>query len=186
MQTIYQQIVGVCWIVFFVVWAVLARGASSGGRFSMRAVVLRLGLVLALVLALTLGSGDRTPRPAFANPTGGIAIAGCALCIVGLAFGIWARVSLGRQWGMPMTLRDVPELVTSGPYAFVRHPIYTGIITMFIGTALVQPYSAFVTVVVIPYLLYSSRREERDMERLLPDVYPAYKARTKSLVPFVF
>jgi protein-S-isoprenylcysteine O-methyltransferase Ste14 len=76
--------------------------------------------------------------------------------------------------------------VTSGPYAYVRHPIYTGIIAMFIGTALVQPYSAVVAVILIPYLIYSSRREERDMERLLPDVYPPYKARTKSLVPLLF
>ena len=85
-----------------------------------------------------------------------------------------------------MTLRDRPELVTSGPYAYVRHPIYTGIAAMMIGTALVQPYSALAAVALIPYLIYSSRREERDMERLLPDIYPAYKARTKSLVPFLY
>jgi protein-S-isoprenylcysteine O-methyltransferase Ste14 len=185
MQTIYQQIVGVCWIVFLVVWAVLARGgAAGGGRFSARARVLRLGLALVLIIALSYG--NRGPRPEFANPTGALAIAGCALCVAGLAFGIWARVSLGRQWGMPMTLRDRPELVTTGPYAFVRHPIYTGIASMMIGTALVQPFSAVVAIVLIPYLLYSARREERDMERLLPDIYPAYKARTKSLVPFLF
>jgi protein-S-isoprenylcysteine O-methyltransferase Ste14 len=185
MQTIYQQIVGVCWIVFFVVWAVLAGRRSSGdGGFSARALVLRLGLAAALVVAVSVGY--RGPRPSYANPTGALAIAGCALCIAGLAFGIWARVSLGRQWGMPMTRRDRPELVTTGPYAYVRHPIYTAIITMFVATALVEPYAAVAPVIMIPYLLYSANREERDMERLLPDVYPAYKARTKRLVPFVF
>ena len=158
--------------------------STRGSGFSARGRALRWGLVIVLAVALRYGNFS-SPNPAFANPDGGVAIAGSALCIAGLAFGIWARVALGRQWGMPMTLRDRPELVTSGPYAYVRHPIYTGIIAMFIGTALVMPYSAIVPVVLIPYLVYSSRREERDMGRLLPDVYPAYKARTKFLVPFV-
>jgi protein-S-isoprenylcysteine O-methyltransferase Ste14 len=48
---------------------------------------------------------------------------GLALFSAGLGFAIWARVRLGRNWGIPMTQKDEPELVTSGPYHLVRHPI---------------------------------------------------------------
>ena len=53
---------------------------------------------------------------------------GLALFVVGLGFAIWARVNIGRNWGTPMTQKDEPELVTSGPYRLVRHPIYSGIL----------------------------------------------------------
>jgi protein-S-isoprenylcysteine O-methyltransferase Ste14 len=93
---------------------------------------------------------------------------------------------MGRQWGMPMTLRDKPMLVTTGPFAYVRHPIYTGIATMLIGSALTNPVASVAAVVLTAYFIYSARREERDMLRLWPDVYPAYVQRTKRFVPFVF
>ena len=105
--------------------------------------------------------------------------------IAGVAFAIWARVTRGRNWGMPMTLHDDPELVTAGPYRFVRHPIYTGLAAMFIGTALVFPLGAFAGVIMIAYMIFSARREERDMETRFPDAYPAYKQRSKMLVPFL-
>ena len=61
---------------------------------------------------------------------------GLVLFGLGLAFAIWARVHIGRNWGTPMTQKDEPELVTSGPYRLVRHPIYSGILLANIGTAL--------------------------------------------------
>ena len=80
-------------------------------------------------------------RP-FGDFTDGAATAGVMLCILGLQFAVWARVTLGRSWGMPMTLHANPELVTAGPYRYVRHPIYTGLSAMLIGTSLVYPVAA--------------------------------------------
>ena len=60
---------------------------------------------------------------------------GLVLFALGLAFAIWARVHIGRNWGTPMTQKDEPELVTSGPYHLVRHPIYAGILVAGAGTA---------------------------------------------------
>ncbi len=54
---------------------------------------------------------------------------GAALFLGGLGPAIWARLHLGRNWGMPQTLKSEPELITSGPYRLLRHPIYTGILT---------------------------------------------------------
>jgi protein-S-isoprenylcysteine O-methyltransferase Ste14 len=164
----------------------------DGGRGGRSSPVGRgIRLVMIVVIALAILYGDRLPLDAFRRLTAaaaatGVAAAGSVLCIIGLAFAIWARVTLGRHWGMPMTLRDAPELVTSGPYAYVRHPIYTGLATMMIGTTLVYPLGVLWCAVMIPYMVFSARREERDMERLFPDVYPAYRQRSKMLVPFVF
>jgi len=55
-----------------------------------------------------------------------VSMLGVILCAAGVSFAVWARVHLGMNWGMPMSLREKPELVTSGPYQFVRHPIYSG------------------------------------------------------------
>jgi protein-S-isoprenylcysteine O-methyltransferase Ste14 len=67
-----------------------------------------------------------------------LAVIGAVLFACGIALAVWARLHLGRNWGMPMTQRAEPELVTSGPYRFVRHPIYTGLQAAMLGTALVN------------------------------------------------
>jgi protein-S-isoprenylcysteine O-methyltransferase Ste14 len=87
---------------------------------------------------------------------------------------------------MPMTRHESPELVTSGPYRFVRHPIYTGILFMLVGTSLLHPVAAVPSAVFIAYFVYSARREESDMERQFPNAYPGYRQRSKMLIPFVF
>jgi protein-S-isoprenylcysteine O-methyltransferase Ste14 len=63
-----------------------------------------------------------------------LAAIGALVFACGIALAVWARLHLGRNWGMPMTQRAEPELVTSGPYRFVRHPIYTGLLTALLGT----------------------------------------------------
>jgi protein-S-isoprenylcysteine O-methyltransferase Ste14 len=103
----------------------------------------------------------------------------------GLGFAVWAGVHLGRNRGMPMTLKDEPEL-TSGPYGLVRHPIYTGILTAVIGTALVIDLIVLVLAVILgAYFVYSARVEEKNTIAAFPSAYPAYQARTKMPIPFV-
>jgi protein-S-isoprenylcysteine O-methyltransferase Ste14 len=88
---------------------------------------------------------------------------------------------------MPMTRRNEPELVTTGPYRRVRHPIYTGIIVAMLGTALATTVFALIAVAVLAaYFIYSATREEAFLLGQFPDTYPAYKRATKMLVPFVF
>lgn len=189
---IYDIVIPACWLTFFVVWAVLSlvgRGGKDQRRYSTGSRLLRLGLLVVLVLVVL--NSDRLPLDAFrrmtdASAASGAAAAGAVLCVIGLAFAIWARVTLGRHWGMPMTLRATPELITQGPYAYVRHPIYTGVIAMMIGTTLVYPLGILWCAAMIPYFVFSARREERDMDKLFPGVYPQYKQRSKMLVPFVF
>jgi protein-S-isoprenylcysteine O-methyltransferase Ste14 len=111
---------------------------------------------------------------------------GLALFALGLGLAVWARIYLGRNWGMPMTRKDEPELVTSGPYRKVRHPIYSGIILAMVGTAVgVSLYWLVAVAILGGYFLYSAVIEERNMVSTFPDSYPEYKSSTKMLIPYV-
>ena len=112
---------------------------------------------------------------------------GLALFVLGLALAVWARVYLGRNWGMPMSQKADPELVTTGPYRSIRHPIYSGIILAMIGTAMAVSLYWLVAVVLLgAYFIYSATVEERFMGGRFPDSYPEYKRSTKMLIPFIF
>jgi protein-S-isoprenylcysteine O-methyltransferase Ste14 len=112
---------------------------------------------------------------------------GLAIFLLGLALAVWARVYLGRNWGMPMSEKVDPELVTTGPYHTIRHPIYSGIILAMVGTTVaVSVYWLIAVILVGAYFTYSAVMEERYMAGLFPDAYPRYKQSTKMLIPFIF
>jgi len=180
-----RPVIGFSWIAFFIAWAILAMvyGGGSGRRQTTAGSIgLRLAMLAAAYLSVRYGDAIRP----FGEFSARVGQAGAIVCVLGLAFAIWARVSLGRSWGMPMTLHDDPELVTSGPYRYVRHPIYTGMGAMLIGTSLVFPVAAIPCAITIVYTIYAARREERDMEKRFPGVYPDYARRSKFLVPFLY
>ena len=111
---------------------------------------------------------------------------GVALCAFGIALAIWARTVIGRNWGMPMSQKENPELVTSGPYAHVRHPIYTGTLTAMLGSTLTLGAILFIPFLFFgAYFIYSAMKEEATMARLFPGTYTEYRRRTSMLIPFV-
>jgi protein-S-isoprenylcysteine O-methyltransferase Ste14 len=173
--------VAVAWIAFGAYWLVSAAGAKKGAGHR-QGVQLRTVLAIAVVLLVRFVHVDGLEVHA-------IALAGVGAVIVasGLGFAVWARIHLGRNWGMPMTTKAEPELITSGPYRFVRHPIYTGILTAVVGTALVTNLLVLVVALILAvYFRHSAGVEERNLTASFPAAYPAYRAQTKMLVPFVF
>lgn len=113
-------------------------------------------------------------------------VVGAALLALGLGLAVWARLVLGRNWGMPMTTRDEPELVTAGPYRCLRHPIYSGFIVAALGSGLAADVYWFVVFgVMTVYFTYSAVREERFLTATFPREYPDYRARTKMLIPYL-
>ncbi len=111
---------------------------------------------------------------------------GLAIFVLGLALAVWARMYIGRNWGMPMSEKADPELVTTGPYSTIRHPIYSGIILAMVGTAVaVSLYWLIAVALLGAYFLYSAVMEERYMADVFPDAYPRYKQSTKMLIPFI-
>ena len=182
MISTYPGIILACWAVFIAYWLIAGRASKRTlgdvwRGMTIRAVILLIGFVL-------LRDQLRNVVRGAAHPTH--PIVGLVVCVAGLAFAIWARVHLGRNWGMPRAVKENPELVTSGPYVFVRHPIYTGMLVALIGSASVVGWSWLLLPAMLgAYFIYSALVEEQLMLQTFPDSYPVYKARTKMLVPFV-
>lgn len=174
--------VGIAWAIFWVGWLLAAftakRSISRGGR-----ALGPRGVAAVAVAVLIRGvGGDSLQVHSLA-----IGVVGVVLFAAGVALAIWARVILGRNWGMPTTQRLEPELVTAGPYDLVRHPIYTGILLAIVGTSLVTNLIGLgIALIVGVYFSWAARIEERNLSDTFPTAYPAYRARTKMLIPFVY
>ncbi|MGO8671672.1 MAG: methyltransferase family protein [Capsulimonadaceae bacterium] len=187
-MSIFVKLIGTMWLAFWLYWLLRSRGNKP----SIRDGAWRRGAAVRLILFVGLFVWIRVSIIRHFLHHGGVLMppvggaVGVLLCAAGLAFAIWARVHLGRNWGIPMSVRQEHELVTSGPYAYVRHPIYTGILLAMFGSALAYlPWlAAFVLSSV--YFVYSALTEEKAMLRQFPDQYPQYQTRTKMLIPSVF
>jgi protein-S-isoprenylcysteine O-methyltransferase Ste14 len=178
-----QLVFAVGWAAFWLYWLVAAFSVKRGRVLWSRELRIRAVIVVAVILLTRLG----VFRGHGLNTDPWRAGLGLVLFGLGLAFAIWARVRIGRNWGTPMTQKDEPELVTSGPYHLVRHPIYSGILVAGVGTAMALSWLWLTTVVLFGvYFVYSATVEERYLTEQFPDTYPAYKFSTKMLVPFIF
>jgi protein-S-isoprenylcysteine O-methyltransferase Ste14 len=178
-----QLVFAVVWAAFWLYWLVAAFSMKRGRVPWSRELGIRAVIVVIVILLVRFGAF----RDHGLNTDFWRAGLGLALFALGLGFAIWARVHIGRNWGMPMTQKDEPELVTSGPYHLVRHPIYSGILVAGTGTAVALSWLWLIPVVLAGvYFIYSATVEERYMTGQFPDAYLVYKRSTKMLVPFVF
>jgi protein-S-isoprenylcysteine O-methyltransferase Ste14 len=172
--------IGIAWIVFWVYWLAAAFGAKRGAGSARRIPLTGLTAVSVAVLLRVLRGGSLVVHSPVLGAIGAVLFAS------GIALAIWARIHLGRNWGMPMTQKAEPELITSGPYRFVRHPIYSGLLLGVLGTALVTNLLGLIVVAVLGgYFYYSAAVEEKNLTVTFPTAYPAYRARTKMLIPHV-
>ena len=171
------------WGVFWLYWLVAAFSMKRGRVQWSRELRIRAVLVVLVIVLVRLGvfRGHGVDSDPWRAAVGLVPFA------LGLGFAVWARVHIARNWGTPMTQKDDPELVTSGPYGLVRHPIYSGILVAGLGTAVALSWVWLAAVVLAGvYFIYSATVEERYLTDQFPDEYPAYKRSTKMLVPYVF
>jgi protein-S-isoprenylcysteine O-methyltransferase Ste14 len=177
-----------CWIVFVVIWigaGVIFRPESRdpSARPRLRLRERSFGLLLAALIVFAIRT-HHLGGTGFGHALGWL---GVVLCAAGIGLAAWARVCLGRNWGMPMTVRAQPTLVIRGPYRVVRHPIYSGLLLAMIGSALARgPVWLAATIGAGAYFVISLRVEESDMAALFPNDYPEYARHTKRLIPFLY
>ena len=178
--------VGVLWLVFMAIWVVSAARAKRSVKRSNRIWFLRLAIVAVFVLSYSRpGSLLYITKFRFSTDPA-VQWSGVALTALGVAFAVWARFHLGRNWGMPMSVQENAELITSGPYANVRNPIYSGILLAMIGSAIVTgPWWLLILAIAGTYFIYSAKKEEALLVEQFPGTFPAYRARTRMLIPFV-
>lgn len=115
----------------------------------------------------------------------GLAMTGFVLVVAGLAFSTWARDVLGRNWSGQVIIQDRHQLITAGPYAYVRHPLYTGILAGIVGTVLIVADLGSVLgfFFALAFLLLKASREERLLSTEFGPAYMTYREHTGSLLP---
>jgi len=177
-----EFIFAVGWAAFWLYWIVAAFSMKRGHVPWSRELWIRAVIFVVAVVLVRLGAFRGHSHNADPWRTG----VGLGLFALGLGFAIWARIHIGRNWGSPMSQKNEPELVTSGPYRLVRHPIYSGILVAGVGTAVALGW-LWLTAVVIAgsYFIYSATVEERYLTAQFPDDYPVYTRSTKMLLPFI-
>jgi len=183
------QVIRACWIIFFAIWAFAALWTKRAVYRESR--VQRLGYSLLLFVGCYLVFSERrfdypwSPRLLPENAI--VAWAAAVLCLIGLAFSIWARFTLGRNWSGTVTLKEGHELILRGPYCFVRHPIYTGLFAMIVGTAIAYGHVVGLIGVVLAFVSFWIKLgyEEQVLLKQFPEQYAAYQERVKRIIPFL-
>jgi protein-S-isoprenylcysteine O-methyltransferase Ste14 len=191
MHIFYRELIPALWIAWLIYWRISASGVKAVQRRESAAS--RAAHIVPLVVAGILlymrdipGGGVLFER---FLPRGYTSYwSGAALVVLGLALSVWARTHLGRNWSGTVTVKQEHELIRGGPYAYVRHPIYTGLLFALIGTAIVRGEWRGVLAVLIAFaaLWRKLRLEERWMIETFGDEYRRYRERTAALIPFIF
>lgn len=185
----YRHFFPIIWVLWMVVWIVLARNVKVTVR-RQDAVPRLLNMALLLCTAALLWTSHwpvtgLTVRILPAAQWKFWTASGAALTLLGLLFTVWARVYLGRNWSGVAALKADHELVTGGPYRWVRHPIYSGLALAFLGTAMAIGQWRGVLAVALALIAIAHRVvvEERFMRQQFGGAYDSYARRVRALVP---
>ncbi len=189
MTYVLRVLIPALWILWLGYWVVAARvSGKTRRRESLASRLTHYGpLILGgLLLGVPGILGPELERQ-FHGPAQIWLWIASALVAIGLGFSAWARVCLGSNWSAEVTVKQKHELVRSGPYALVRHPIYTGVLLALIGTAVsVDKWRAFIGLILVAAgFLRKIVIEERFMLAEFGEAYERYRAEVPALIPFV-
>ena len=171
--------------------AVTLLPTRKGGNYPLWAQVALLVVGIALCIPLFY-YGWVSLFSISANTARILDIIGLMLYLAGLGFTLWARRTLGKYWGLSSSINvkllDDHQIVQTGPYAFVRHPMYFGAWTFMFGLLLLYPTWTILILLVSMLASFSgrARREEAALSERFGNAWTDYKKRTKLIVPFIY
>jgi protein-S-isoprenylcysteine O-methyltransferase Ste14 len=188
MEKTTNPIIGICWIIFVFYWVVTATRAKVTAERQSPASAIAHRIPVGLSFVLLISRRLPSPMNQLIIPHTDLAlVSGAAVCVLGLLICIWARRTLAGNWSSDVTFKQGHELVRTGPYRFVRHPIYTGLLAMCLGSAIeagqLRCWIALILMGIGFWIKLS--QEERLMLRHFPEAYPLYKKQVKALVPWI-
>jgi protein-S-isoprenylcysteine O-methyltransferase Ste14 len=174
------------WVVFSLYWeyeaknSAAAKSAESKGSRGLHVFLANLGALMELMPIRGLGRFAPNWPPMMAL--------GVAIVAAGVYLAIWARRCLGRNWSGEISIKVEHELIRSGPYRWLRHPIYTGLLMMYVGTALVTGLWLGALGLAMAGFAYwrKIRLEEKNLEAAFGAEYEAYRRETWALMPGVY
>jgi protein-S-isoprenylcysteine O-methyltransferase Ste14 len=177
------------WVIFFAYWMLSAlrikRARSSESRGSRFAYGIPIWFAAIMLLTRSSLWGPLQER---IFPLGlGLALTGLALTALGIGFAIWARYTLGQNWSSKVTIKVDHELIRSGPYARVRHPIYSGLLLALIGTALaMDQWRGLVAVLLVLLGFYlKASTEEKMLAQEFGERFREHQRHTGFLLPWI-
>lgn len=177
----------ICWIVFFVYWIVAARSVNP--MRSQEPSARRIIYLLLIAITLILFNADLPYfgplNRRFVPLSYWIALAGTLLTAAGIAFAIWARNHIGKFWSASVSIREGHQLIRSGPYSRIRHPIYTGILVALAGSALAAGTyrAALAFLIILLSLIYKARLEEALLTREFGPAFADHRRHTGFFLP---
>ena len=178
-------------MIFAIFWLSSVVFTNRTARFQSMGSWLLQSLIVAFgfFLIFRWGEIDFGPLNGRAVPnSAAVSFLGVGITVAGFCFALWARFFLGRNFSGIVTIKEGHTLVRSGPYRFVRHPIYTGLLLASLGTSMAFGYlRCFLgTIVVAIGFRVKSQLEERFMTEQFGAEYAGYKRQVKALIPFVW
>jgi protein-S-isoprenylcysteine O-methyltransferase Ste14 len=185
---LYRYLFPSLWLAWAIYWWVSSRGTKPALRRESAAS--RFSYTWPLLVAAILFAVPDLPVPALRQrfiPRSAWTFAlAAAVTGAGLLFTVWARRTLGSNWSGTVTIKQGHELVTTGPYAIVRHPIYSGLLLAFAGSAVAigQWRAVLALAFAVPSFVHKLRIEERWMREKFGEAYGVYCERVPALVPF--
>jgi protein-S-isoprenylcysteine O-methyltransferase Ste14 len=189
-QYLHQYLFQVLWYSWAAYWLASSLSASApkrvqdpSARLFYRAELL---LAFALLAFPRLGVGPLGVR--LVPWSEALFVAGAVMLAAGLGLAVWARVHLGQNWSGHVTLKAGHRLIRSGPYAIVRHPIYTGLLLAIIGTAVTidEVRGVVAVILVLEAHIRKLRLEERWLTEEFGSEYDLYKREVKALIPGIY
>lgn len=191
MVPLIRHWISMVWLVFWIVWLLAAFTSKRAvqrqtyGSRVLQSGLMFIGLIFIFDFWNFFRSGWLAARIVPETPFW--TILGAATTVAGVLLCFWARAILGKNWSGTVTIKRDHQLILRGPYSFVRHPIYTGLLTGMLGTALVYGFTrCFVGVFILGVGLWiKSQIEERFMLQQFGEQYACYRQRVRALVPFV-
>jgi protein-S-isoprenylcysteine O-methyltransferase Ste14 len=182
--TLRMSLSAALWIGFVSYWNVAARNTAATVKSESRASrVLHQRLLLLSILLLFIPIPGLRQR--LWNSTRFLVAIGLAIQLLSIALAVWARRHLGRNWSGAITVAAGHQLVRTGPYRRIRHPIYTAILGLFVGTMLVSgELHALLGLIVVSAAYWRKiRLEERNLVDLFGSDYDAYRRESWMLIP---
>lgn len=189
MSVAYRFLFAAMWLSWAGYWWLLSSNvkASSRQESTLSRSLHVVPLMFAFLLLWPSSVPSRWLSSRFIPPAEWEFWVGAAVAATGLLFTVWARIHLGRNWSGIVTIKENHELVVSGPYAFVRHPIYSGLLLAFVGSALsLGEWRGVLAVLIVVLALWRKlRHEEGWMREQFGEQYVAYSRCVTALIPFL-
>jgi uncharacterized membrane protein len=186
----YENVIGSAWALWIVFWWIRAAGVKRTLHrepLSSRAAHFIPMLIAGLLLMAPRRPDDRFLFARFVTDSPSLDDLGALMVIAGLSFAVWARVHLGSNWSGRVSVKENHELICTGPYRWVRHPIYTGLLLAILGTALAvgEWRGLLATAAMVVSFWRKLRLEEAVMRETFGDAYRQYCEQTAALIPHV-